>query len=96
VQQKGFDYWFAQQNLSTWIALTPGTPPAILDLYRKAYENLGNDPDFMEKAKKIAEDFTIQPGADVADAVKTLDNAPREALDYISDMLRRQGAGTGR
>jgi hypothetical protein len=96
VQQKGFDYWFAQQNLSTWMALPPDTPQAIVELYRKAYENLGNDPDFMEKAKKIAEDFTIQPGADVADAVKTLDNAPREALDYISDMLRRQGAGPGR
>jgi len=96
IQQKGFDYWFAQQNLSTWLALAPGTPPAILDVYRKAYENLANNPEFMQKAKMIAEDFTIQPGVDVADAVKTLDNAPKEALDYISDMLRRQGAGTGR
>jgi hypothetical protein len=96
VQQKGFDYWFAQQNISTFVALAPGTPQPIVDVYRKAYESLENDPQFMELARKIAEDFKIQPAGDVASAVKTLDNTPQEALDSISDMMRRQGAGSGR
>lgn len=92
IQQKGFDYWSAQQAVSIWLALAPGTPKEILELYRVAYENLANNSEFMEKSRKIAEDFSIQRGSDLEDAVKAVDSSPQEALDYIAAMLRRQGA----
>jgi hypothetical protein len=96
VQRKGFDYWFALQNISTWLALPPSTSLPIVDVYRDAFRKLAGDPDFVEHSKKLAEDFRIQAPTDVENAVKTLDSTPKETLDYISDMLRRQGAGTAR
>jgi hypothetical protein len=95
-QKKGFDYWLAQQNISTWLAAPPGTPQPIVDVYRKAYEELANNAEFMGLSKKIAEDFRIQPAVDVASSVKVLDSTTQEALDSISDMMRRQGVGPER
>jgi tripartite-type tricarboxylate transporter receptor subunit TctC len=92
IAKKGVDYWFALQSISTWFALPPGTPKQILDVYREAYRKLGDDPNFVEHSKKIAEDFTLQTGPDVESAVRTVDNTSKETLDYISAMLRRQGA----
>lgn len=92
VAKKGVDYWFALQNISTWFALPPGTPKSVLDVYREAYRKLGDDPAFVEQSKRIAEDFTLQTGLDVETAVRTVDSTPKETLDYISAMLRRQGA----
>lgn len=92
IHQKGFDYWFALQNVSTWFALPPGTPEPIVEAYRKAYQAMDLEPGFIEHSKKLAEDFTLQTGGDVERSVKTLDSMSKETLDYISDMLRRQGA----
>jgi tripartite-type tricarboxylate transporter receptor subunit TctC len=92
VQGKGFAYWLALQNISTWFALPPGTPRPILDTYRQTYVKMGQDPEFIERSKKIAEDFTLQTGADVESAVATVDETPKETLDYMHAMLRRQGA----
>jgi tripartite-type tricarboxylate transporter receptor subunit TctC len=94
VQQKGLDYWFALQNISTWFALPPSTPQPTVDAYREAYRKLQGETDFLEQSKKLAEDFTLQTGDDVEKAVKTLDSTPKETLAYISEMLRRQGAGS--
>ena len=92
IAKKGVDYWFALQSISTWFALPPGTPKPIVDAYREAYRKLGDDPSFVEHSKKIAEDFTLQTGPDVESAVRTVDSTPKETLEYISAMLRRQGA----
>ena len=48
--------------------------------------------DFVGRSKKIAEDFILQTGGDVETAVRTVDSTPKETLDYIAAMLRRQGA----
>jgi hypothetical protein len=94
IQRKGFDYWFALQNISTWLALPPATSQPVVEAYRIAFQGLAGDAEFVEHSKKLAEDFRIQAAADVETAVKTLDSTPKETLDYISDMLRRQGAGS--
>ncbi len=92
VHQKGFDYWLALQNISTWFALPPGTPREITEIYRQAFMKLNQDNEFVDRSRKIAEDFTLQTGNDVETAVKTVDTTPKETLDYIAAMLRRQGA----
>src|SRR5262249_8803975 len=93
-ERKALDYWFALQDVSTWLALPPATPKPIVDAYRAAYARLAADAEFMEHGRKLAEEFTLQTATDLEKAVMTLDSTPKETLDYISEMLRRQGAGS--
>jgi tripartite-type tricarboxylate transporter receptor subunit TctC len=93
IQKNGLDYWFALQKVSTWFALPPGTPKAIVDMYRDAFKKLALDPAFIAESKKMAEDFTTQTGEDVEEAILTVDRTSDETLKYVSDMLLRQGAG---
>ena len=58
--------------------------------------NNADEPGFIEHSKKLAEDFILQTGGDVETALKTLDGTSKETLDYISAMLRRQGAARNR
>jgi tripartite-type tricarboxylate transporter receptor subunit TctC len=94
VQKRGLDYWFALQNVSTWLALPPGTSQQIVEIYRQTFQKLPDEPGFVERSKKQAEDFTLQTGKDVEEAVNTVDGTSDQTLQFISDMLRRQGAGS--
>jgi hypothetical protein len=51
------------------------------------------DPEFIERGKKMSEDFEPQSGQDVEILLKTLGNTTPEALDYIKTMLKGQGIG---
>jgi tripartite-type tricarboxylate transporter receptor subunit TctC len=95
LQQKGFDYWYAIVTMDKWLALPPDTPAPIVEAYRAAFAKMYQDREFLERAQKMSEDFEIQFGPDVAKVVKTLGNTPREAVDYISVMLKKQGIGGG-
>jgi tripartite-type tricarboxylate transporter receptor subunit TctC len=95
VQQKGYDYWYSLLTTDKWLALPPGTPEAIVAAYREAFRKLATDADFLDRAKKVSQDFEMQPASDVEILVKTLDDTPPEAFDYISGMLRKQGLQGG-
>jgi tripartite-type tricarboxylate transporter receptor subunit TctC len=94
VQQKGFEYWVALQNVSTWFALPANTPQPIVAAYRDAFKKLSDDAAFIEQSKKMAEDFTIQTGDDIEKAILTVDSTSKETVQYVADMLARQGAGS--
>ncbi len=93
IAQKGFDYWYALLTTDKWVALPPETPKPILDAYREAFNKLFKDAEFLEKSKKVSEDFELQYASDMEATVKTLGSTPPEALSYISAMLRKQGIG---
>jgi tripartite-type tricarboxylate transporter receptor subunit TctC len=93
IQQKGFDYWYALLTTDKWVALPPNTPKPILDVYRTAFDKLFTDKEFIERSKKVSEDFELQHASDIESTVKTLGGTPPEALEYISAMLRKQGIG---
>lgn len=95
VQQKGYDYWYSLLTMDKWLALPPGTPDAIVAAYREAFLKTAQDPEFLQRAKKVSQDFEMQPASDVEGLVKTLDNTPPEAFEYISGMLRKQGLSGG-
>ncbi len=95
VQQKGYDYWYSLLTVDKWLALPPGTPDAIVAAYREAFRKTAADADFLERSKKVSQDFEMQPASDVEVLVKTLDNTPPEAFEYISGMLRKQGLQGG-
>ena len=91
--QKGFDYWFSLVMLDKWLALPVDTPEPIVKIYREAFDKMVNDPEFLERGKKMSEDFEAQSAKDVETLINTLGQTPPEALDYIKDMLKKQGIG---
>jgi tripartite-type tricarboxylate transporter receptor subunit TctC len=93
VRKQAFDYWFSLVVLDKWLALPEGTPEPVLKAYRDAFEKMTKDPDFLERGKKMSEDFNAQSGPDVQGLLKTLGDTTPEALDYIKKMLKGQGIG---
>ena len=49
------------------------------------------DPQFIERGKAISDDFEPMSHEDVETLVHRLGGTPPQAIDYISDLLRRQG-----
>jgi tripartite-type tricarboxylate transporter receptor subunit TctC len=89
--EAAFEFWRAQSSIDKWLALAPGTPKAIVAVYRQAYHELGNDPEFIEQGKKMSEDFAPMAYPDVERLVKTLDETPGEATQFTNVLLRKQG-----
>src|SRR5581483_8439684 len=54
---KAFDYWTAISLTDKWLALPPKSPKASLDTYRAVYTKISQDPEFLERARRISEDF---------------------------------------
>jgi len=87
VAQKGFEYWAALNMMDKWLALPPGTPQPIVDAYRKAFETMAKDPDYLQRGS----DYTPVSHKDIEALVQTLSKTPNESITYISTMLRGQG-----
>jgi hypothetical protein len=93
VQEQGYQYWFALVMLDKWLALPPGTPKNVVETYRGAFAKMAKDPEFLEKGKKMSQDFEAQTGEDVQKLIVTLGKTSPEAFDYIRAMMKRQGIG---
>jgi hypothetical protein len=91
LEKQSFDYWTSLKSIDKWLALPPGTPEPIVKAYQQAYDKLGDDPEFLARARKISEDLEPQSGADVKRLIDTLGSIPAPAIEQISVMLRKQG-----
>ena len=81
-----------QLGAGEWLALPPRyDPEALAALYREAYLHVVSDPDFVERSKRMADDFTPVSHADVESWIKIMSRTPPEALEFISTMIRGQG-----
>jgi tripartite-type tricarboxylate transporter receptor subunit TctC len=91
---RAFDYWMAvHAGPEKWLALPPQTPEPILATYRDAFDKTVLDPEFIARSRKVADDFTPMAHSDVETWMKTLAATPDEAIEFVSAMTRRQGAG---
>jgi hypothetical protein len=89
---KSFEYWLTvHSGPDKWLALPPNTPGAVADVYRYAFSRLSEDPDFIDRSKKVADDFTPIVYPDVEFWMKALGNAPPDAIEFIAAMMRGQG-----
>ncbi len=88
---KAFEYWGDIVSMDKWLALPPKSPPAMLEAYRDAFAKMVRDPQFIERGKAISDDFEPMSHEDVETLVHRLGRTSPQAIDYISDLLRRQG-----
>ena len=94
VVKQSFDYWTSLTTIDKWFALPPGTPEPVVKAYQEAYEKIGKDEEFLDRARKISEDIEPQSAADVKRLIDTLGSIPTPATEQISVMLKKQGLST--
>lgn len=73
------------------MALPPGTPAEIVDVFRAAFKRAMADPAFLEQGRSYAQDFSPVPFEDLTDAVRSYAKVSPEVVDVLPQMLRRQG-----
>jgi putative tricarboxylic transport membrane protein len=88
---KSFNYWRAVTLVDKFLALPPGTPGSIVEVYRKAYREIAADPQFATLGRKISEVFTPLSDRDVTSQVEAVAATPADAIGYLDTILRRQG-----
>ncbi len=89
--RKAFDYWSSIATIDKWLALPPKSPKPLLEAYRRAYTQLMQDPDFIDRGKRMSEDIEPMSSLEVESLLNTLGGTPPEAIDYIGTMLSKQG-----
>jgi tripartite-type tricarboxylate transporter receptor subunit TctC len=88
---KAFEYWSSVSVTDKWVALPPKTSKATIDVYREAYGKLVQNAEFLERAKKISDDFVPMAAAEVEMLINKLSSLPPEATEYMTTILRKQG-----
>jgi tripartite-type tricarboxylate transporter receptor subunit TctC len=89
--RKAFDYWSSIATIDKWLALPPKSPKPMLEAYRLAYTQLMQDPEFLDRGKKMSDDLEPMSSIEVESLLHTLGGTPPEAIDYIGAMLSKQG-----
>jgi hypothetical protein len=91
VMRTAFGYWSSNSAIDKWLALPPSTPGPMLAAYREAYGRMIADADFVERGKKMSDDFEPWSHDEVEQLIGTLGKTPPEAIDRLGAMLRKQG-----
>ncbi len=91
IARKSFDYWRGVLLADKWLGLPPATPAAIVEAYRKAYRAMARDAEFLAQGRRISEVFAPMTDADIRSLVQAGADAPREAIEFLDALLRRQG-----
>jgi tripartite-type tricarboxylate transporter receptor subunit TctC len=94
VASKAFNFWGNIATMDKWLALPPKSPKAMLAAYRSAYDNMVQDPEFLERGKTTSDDFVPMRSGEVKKLIDALASTPPEAIDYVYAMLKKQGLPT--
>jgi hypothetical protein len=82
-----YDYWRAG-FLFKWVALPPGTPQTIVDVYRDAFMKVAADPEFAKLMDQSMQGYTVLAPQEMAKAITDLAATPEVALKKTDELLR--------
>jgi tripartite-type tricarboxylate transporter receptor subunit TctC len=89
---QGFLSMTTPSAVDKWMAMSPGTPKAHVEAYRKAYKASASDPEFLKVARKqFSKEIFYISGTDVTAMVEEIHNAPAAAVDYAEGLKRKYG-----
>lgn len=87
-----FKAWEVLVQGGKWFALPPGTPDAIITIYRAAFEKVYADPEFRSSGTKyLGEDFRMATGAEmeaIADKTGLISDSD---INYFDELRERAG-----
>jgi hypothetical protein len=86
-----YDYWRDLSSVFKWIALPPGTPKPIVDVYRAAFAKIVVDPEFVAHSQTITPGFSALPVEDLVTNIREVGEVRPESLGFMTHMLREQG-----
>ena len=86
-----FEYWSAIAAMDKWLSLPPQSPAEMLGVYRNAYHKVMQDPEYLERGRRISDEFFPMSSAEVETLIVKLASLPREATEYMSFMMQKQG-----
>jgi tripartite-type tricarboxylate transporter receptor subunit TctC len=76
-------------------ALTPGTPDAVVKLYRAAFDTTVRDPAYLKQAARQKQSIEPKSGAEVTDVIDKMIGAPAEVVASVKSYLNNAG-GVGK
>jgi hypothetical protein len=91
VAQKALDYWFALSTLDKWLGLAPKTPDNIVAAYREAFTKASADQEFIKQGRAMSDGFEPTVASDVETFARTLADTTPETLEYVKNLMRKQG-----
>jgi hypothetical protein len=91
VASNAFAYWLNIATMDKWLALPPKSPPLVLEIYRRTYAGMAQNPDFIELGKKTSDDFLPMLSGEVATLVDGLGKTSPDAMRYMNALLKKQG-----
>src|SRR5205085_5340989 len=87
-----FARWLATTQIGKFFAAPPGTPPALLALYREGFRAMSRDPHFQDiAAAELAADYALTSADDLARTAADLAAMPESELTLLRDLKRRYG-----
>jgi tripartite-type tricarboxylate transporter receptor subunit TctC len=93
IARRSFASWEAVLMTDKFFALPPGTPAPIVDAYQIAYQKIMSDAEFIGHGRKLSDVFEPMSADDVSALVKDIVDTPKESVEYVESLLRKQGIG---
>ena len=78
-----FNAWNGQNKITRVYTLPPGTPKDRVEILRKAYKAVMEDPDFLAETKKAKLNIDYVSPKDIADALHSINNMPPKIKEYL-------------
>ena len=89
---EAFDFWTALNDMDKWYGLPPGTPKAIVDAYRTAWDKMVNDPEFMRQGRILfSADFAPVSGDIITGHVKKTAYPKAEIVAFMDQLKIKHG-----
>lgn len=89
---KAYRQMEADQLVNKWLALPPGTPDDIAEVFRAAFNKAVKDPGYLKVVhNEIGKDYTPLTGRQMQDIVQTLVMVTKEDLEFLNAMKTKNG-----
>jgi tripartite-type tricarboxylate transporter receptor subunit TctC len=86
-----YEYWRDLSYVFKWVALPPKTPEAIAETYRAAFQKVTADPEFKRHGEEMNPGLGLISASELTTNVNDLAKVPPEAMNYMTQLLRKQG-----
>jgi hypothetical protein len=94
---KAFQAWLTIVQNGKWYALSPGTPPQIVNIYRKAFQSVTENRDFISDASKVlGAGFSVASAPNMQSAVLASTKVDQDDLEFFDELRESVGVPKGR
>jgi tripartite-type tricarboxylate transporter receptor subunit TctC len=89
---RSFVSWQRQAQIGKWLALPPKTPDEIVQVYRKAFQEMLKDTEFKTVFEKTENpDFQAMSVKDLDALMLEMVNTPDDTVNYLVKLRKKYG-----